>query len=129
MKKLLMKWFPKYFIVNNRTYMDVSKLEDAQKVFKLVHVDPGKEHMHEGLGITEERLEVLGKQVKEAINNSDNIIDTMILLSPNFKHINEFYITSILVYSNVQKMNNSGGHSLLEALLRASRNGEGPTKN
>ena len=124
MKKLLMKWFPKYFNINKTILIDTSKLEGGDKKFMVFHVDPGNEHMHEGLGISDEQVKFFSTEIKRAILDSENTIDAMAKMTPHIKHANEFYMVSIMLYTEVQRMHTGrGGGGLLEALLRASGGG------
>jgi hypothetical protein len=126
MKKLLFKLFPTFFTVNVTekvekvtNYVDTSKLEDGHKKFKVYHVDPDNEHMHEGLGISEERCQDFSKKVKIAIFESQNTIDAMARMEPHIQHANEFYLVSIMLYTEVQRMQGGSGGpgGLLAALL------------
>jgi hypothetical protein len=129
MKKLLFKLFPTFFTINVvheveevTNYIDTSKLEGGNKKFKVYHVDPDNEHMHEGLGISEEQVAMFTKQVKMAILDSKNTIDAMTKMEPYIKHANEFYLVSIMLYTEVQKMHGGGPGGpggLLAALLAA----------
>ena len=133
MKRLLFYLFPAFFTVNiteekviKVNQLDTTKLPDGDKKFKVFHVDPDNEHMHEGLGISEEKVAKFSKQVKLAILESKNTIDAMARLEPHIKHANEFYLVAIMLYTEVQRMHGGGPGGpggLLEALLRA---GGGP---
>ena len=124
MKKLLMEWFPKYFTINNTFLIDTRDLEGGNNKFKVFHVDPGNEHMHEGLGMTDEQVKFFSTEIKRAILDSENTIDAMAKMTPHIKHANEFYMVSIMLYTEVQRMHSgNGGGGLLEALMRAHRGG------
>jgi hypothetical protein len=134
MKKLLFKMFPKFFTVNiteekiiNVNQLDTSNLPDGTNKFKVFHVEPDNENMHEGLGISEEKVSFYSKKVKMSILESKNTIDAMALLAPHIKHANEFYLVSIMLYVEVQRMQggNGGPGGLLAALLA----GLGPNKD
>jgi len=128
MKKLLFKWFPKFFTVNTTNYIDPKDLDEGDFRFKVYHVDPENEHMHEGLGITEERVQFFSKEVKRAILDSGNTIDAMARMAPHLKHANEFYLVSIMIYRQVKKMGYGSNSSKLDSLLAALLSGGNPPK-
>lgn len=84
--------------------MDVSKIDPA----KYLHVDPINPeagHMHDALGITEERKEELQKLAKEAYFTTDKFTAAAERGSLSCKHANELMFMVFLlsdIRSNIQ---------------------------
>lgn len=114
MKKLLMKWFPKYFKITN--LIDLDKIEVMGHPYKLAKVDPDSKKTFDTLGIPEARLFELYKEVKVQMIQTSCRIETMINMEPKIKHINEFYACVLFMEKEASRMNGPAG--LLEMLIR-----------
>lgn len=97
MKKLLMKWFPSYFNVCKHYELDFEKLEGPNSALKIQVVDEETANTFEKLGISPERGEFLERETKKCMIDHDSRIATMKAMEKHVKHINEFYMVSVLM--------------------------------
>lgn len=117
MKKLLFKWFPKFFIVKN--ILNLDQVEVIAHPYRLANVNPETNNTFEGLGITEERSFELYKKMIHFIKDEKVSckIQLLIKMEPDIKHINEFYVTTLLMEKLLAKMSGTGD-PFLDFLLK-----------
>lgn len=116
MKKILIKWFPKYFNVCNHTYIDLKTLGDPGKILHVYNVEDSKASLAEALGIDEKRGTELQKISIDAWRNTSSISTALEIASKELKHANELVLISIILYSINEKLN-GGLPPGLQALL------------
>lgn len=117
MKKLLMKWFPKYFNVCQHTFLNFEDLEASGNALELVVVDDESNNTFDKLGISDERGEFIMKEVKKAMIDVDCRVSVIQSLSSNIKHINEFYIAVLIMEREIYKNSGGGLGGFLKAII------------
>lgn len=120
MKKLLMKWFPKYFRVTKQTHVDYMTFPHSSNDLMVVEIEPENNNLSESLGISEERLSYLENVSKKAIKNSETTTRAVSKVVKDIKHVNELYMCIIIIHSELERMRNPMA-GLMEALSNLKR--------
>lgn len=126
MKRLLMKWFPSYFTVNNHVtkFLNVDDLGPFDAL-KVIEVDKNSETITGGLGITDERAHELAKQVRIQFLECNNIVEIMVNMTSKYiKHPNESFFVAYQIANNMQRRNEPGIEGFLEFLKRKGQGGD-----
>jgi hypothetical protein len=125
MKKLLMKLFPSYFTVNTTKVINFEDMEPSNNLH-LQMVTDETDNTLEALGITDERADVLIREVKKAILDSTCKISVMQKMEKHITHINEFYIVALMVQRETEMLSGGGMHPLMQLLSGMRPPGGGP---
>lgn len=124
MKRLLMKWFPNYFVINNHTttWLDSKNMEKMDGL-KVIELNPDDEHLTGGLGITEERAIELAKAVDIQFLQCNNIVEVMVNLTANtVNHANESFFVSFLIVNKMNKRSSPVVDGFIEFLRNRGNN-------
>lgn len=120
MKKLLMRWFPKYFNVCQHTYVDFKQF-DINPDLNVRWIEPGKDNMVDALGIDENRYKELENLCEKSLQSSTDVIQCVSKLENKLHHANELCMCCFIIAHKVEKMR--GPASLLKFLMERSGNG------
>jgi len=120
MKKFIIKLFPSFFNVTN--VLDTSAQTEGNP-FKIAIVEPDSNETFETMGIPEDRIDFLFKEVKEAMDKYDGKTEVLIALEPHIKHINEFYAVVILMSNIIEHRANAGIGQMFFSALRGGPKG------
>ena len=116
MKKLLLKWFPKFFNVSKHTTINFEDLKQ-NAILHLIEVDDETSNTFDKLGISDKRGEFFMKEVRKAMIDTDCRIGVMKRMQKHIKHINEFYIVVLIMEKEVYNNSMGGLGGLLKAMV------------
>jgi hypothetical protein len=116
MKKLLMRLFPRYFTVHNHTVVNFEDVVQDDSL-RLVLVDDESINTFDKLGISDERGSFLMKEVRKAMIDTDCRVNVMHIMQQHVKHINEFYVTVLMMEKEASYGSNGGLNGLLKAII------------
>jgi len=116
MKNLLMKWFPSYFKVCKHIAVNFEDLVQ-DNALNLVVVDDETPNTFDKLGISDERGTFIMKEVRKAMIDSGCRVSVMQAMQKNIKHINEFYITVLIMEREAHRNAGGGLGGFLKAMI------------
>lgn len=103
MKKLLYKWFPKFFTIS-KTY-EFDQIEVLGHPYKLEVINDTSKTF-ESLGISDKRMNEIVKEVKTKMITMDDKCEILISMEPGFRHINEFYAAVLIMEREIENRRN-----------------------
>jgi hypothetical protein len=103
-------------------------MDAPDKPLGLVLVDEENEDTMRVLGLTEKREEFLHKEVKKAVIDNTCKISVMQDMEKHIKHINEFYVVTLMIQRETSMMGSPIG-GLLQSFLESRRDGPSPEED
>ena len=109
MKKILIKWFPKYFNVTVIRRIPVEKNKECSLIVR--HLTES-DSMIEALGIGTKRSEELQKFVMDALRTHTRATSAIEDVSSNVVHANELYFVTYVLHEKINMMQDPLMHML-----------------
>lgn len=116
-KGWLMRKFPEYFNIHVENNIDVSTYPEIGNKLDLIVVEPDTNLTHETLGIPDDRCKEIHDAVVEAVMGSKCKVSAMKLVTKKLKHVNEFYMATLMMENVTRKMSGNPIEMLLGGLL------------